>query len=36
MNAFLETQILQLAQNKALHFFYSLQMKSHQSALINR
>jgi hypothetical protein len=29
-------RILQLQQNKALHFFYSVQMNGHQSPLSNR
>jgi len=35
MNPFPEAQILQLIQNKALHFFYSIQMNGHQSLLTN-
>jgi len=35
MNPFPEAQISQLIQNKALHFFYSIQMNGHQSLLTN-
>jgi hypothetical protein len=33
MNGFRQPRILQPAENKALHFFYSIQMKSFQSLL---
>jgi hypothetical protein len=33
MRPFPESPILQLAENKALHFFYSIQMSGHKSVL---
>jgi hypothetical protein len=35
INGFLQARILQLAQNKALHFFYSIQMNGRESLLAN-
>jgi hypothetical protein len=35
INPFLRTLIFQLAENKALPFFYSIQMGSHKSLLTN-
>ena len=35
INPFLPTSNFQLTENKALPFFYSIQMKSHQSLLTN-
>jgi hypothetical protein len=35
MNDFIQLQILQPTENTALHFFYSVQMRSHQTLITN-
>jgi hypothetical protein len=35
MNDFIQPQILQPTENKALHFFYSVQMRSRQRLITN-